>query len=88
MVACKAKQGKVLGKSSLRPRECVDEDPWLPTKTPMQYGSEAVATTPAEPGHQLQPSLVGVGSWMGGLCWWAVVCLGPGSFASVPRFCL
>lgn len=38
------------------------EDGWLPTNTPARSGSEAVATMPAELGHRLQPSLVGVGS--------------------------
>lgn len=62
------------------------EDAWLPTTTPMGSGSEAVATIPAELGHRLQPSLVGVGSSVAVHAGGPLCVLDPGSWVS--RGCL
>lgn len=85
--ACTAGQGKVLARSSLRPREKSRENGRLLSSkpnNPMGSGPEAVATMPGQLGHRLQLPLVGVGSCVAVHAGGLLYVLGPGSLASVP----
>lgn len=68
----------------MRTKDSLAQNPNIP----MGSGSEAVATMPAQLGHRLQLSLVGVRSCVAVHAGGLLYVLGPGFLASVSRVCL